>query len=206
MLEHFKKISDLAAKIKAAAAGGTSTTPTTKDTSKEAAALKATAISELTKRLNAAPTNFWQRFSGDSPTEKRNSAQAWIAAITKRISKEFEKLVTLKDVKATSGSISSELSLKGLARGGMAMGGNPYLVGEGGPELFLPRSSGLVLNNSVSSRLMSMLTGRPDRAGSNVTINVNNPVIRNDQDIRKLADQITRAQVSAFRTSGGRLS
>jgi hypothetical protein len=93
----------------------------------------------------------------------------------------------------------------GLRRGGMAMGGNPYLVGEGGPELFLPRSSGLVLNNSVSSRLMSMLTGRPDQAGSNVTINVNNPVIRNENDIRKLALEISRVQASQFRTEGGRL-
>ena len=84
---------------------------------------------------------------------------------------------------------------------------SPYLVGEKGPEIVLPQSRGLVLNNSVSSRILGMLgSGGAASTSSNVIINVNNPVIRNDQDIRKLADQITRAQVSAFRTSGGRLS
>jgi chemotaxis protein histidine kinase CheA len=92
------------------------------------------------------------------------------------------------------------------ASGGMISGGSPYLVGEGGPELIIPRSQGLVLNNSVSSRLMAMMTGRSADGGNNVIINVNNPTIRSDNDIRKLADQITRAQVSAFRTAGGRLS
>lgn len=91
------------------------------------------------------------------------------------------------------------------ASGGMVAGGTPYIVGERGPELLVPRTSGLVLNNSVSARLMSMLSGRGG-GGTNVIVNVNNPTIRSDQDIRKLADQITRAQVSAFRTAGGRLS
>jgi phage-related minor tail protein len=88
----------------------------------------------------------------------------------------------------------------------VAGGGNPYLVGEAGPELFLPQKSGLVLNNSISSRLMGMLSGSAAGGGSNVVININNPSVRNDGDIRKLADQITRAQVSIFRTQGGRLS
>ena len=92
------------------------------------------------------------------------------------------------------------------ASGGMISGGRPYMVGEKGPELIIPKSQGLVLNNSVSSRLMAMMTGRSAGGGNNVIINVNNPTIRSDNDIRKLADQITRAQVSAFRTSGGRLS
>jgi hypothetical protein len=66
----------------------------------------------------------------------------------------------------------------------------------------------MVMNNGVSKRIMSMLGGGGDGSGSksNVTININNPVIRSDNDIRKLADQISRAQVSAFRTAGGRIS
>lgn len=94
----------------------------------------------------------------------------------------------------------------GRASGGMVAGGSPYLVGERGPELIVPRTQGLVLNNSVSSRLMSMMSGGGSVGGNNVIINVNNPTIRSDNDIRKLADRITRAQVSAFRTAGGRLS
>jgi hypothetical protein len=34
-----------------------------------------------------------------------------------------------------------------LAKGGPAMAGKPYIVGEQGPELFVPRSSGTVVPN-----------------------------------------------------------
>jgi hypothetical protein len=78
-------------------------------------------------------------------------------------------------------------------------------VGEQGPEIFMPRTSGMVINSNISSQLSSMLSGNGG-GGSNVTININNPVVRNDADIRKLADQISRAQASQFRTQGGRLS
>ena len=91
------------------------------------------------------------------------------------------------------------------ASGGMVAGGSPYVVGEKGPELIIPRTQGLVLNNSVSSKLMSMLGGAGSKGGGNVIINVNNPVIRNENDIRKLAQEISRVQASQFRTEGGRL-
>ena len=91
------------------------------------------------------------------------------------------------------------------ASGGM-IGSGLTVVGERGPELILPQSSGLVLNNSISSRLMAMLSGAGAAgSGGNVTINVNNPVIRNDADIRKLATEISKVQASQFRTQGGRL-
>jgi phage-related minor tail protein len=92
-----------------------------------------------------------------------------------------------------------------MASGGM-LGSGLTLVGERGPELILPQSSGLVLNNSISSRLMAMLNGAGAAGpGGSVTINVNNPVIRNDADIRKLATEISKVQASQFRTQGGRL-
>jgi hypothetical protein len=93
----------------------------------------------------------------------------------------------------------------GFARGGVMPARRLALVGEKGPELVLPQQSGLVLNNSISSRLLGMLTGKGGGGGNNVTINVNNPVIRNDNDIRKLAQEISRVQASQFRTEGGRL-
>ena len=94
------------------------------------------------------------------------------------------------------------------AKGGRMGAGNIGLVGEQGPELFLPRSSGMVLSNSISSRLMGMLGGggMAMAGANNVTINVNNPVIRSDNDIRKLANEISKAQASQFRVNGGRLS
>jgi hypothetical protein len=64
----------------------------------------------------------------------------------------------------------------------------------------------MVLNNSISSRLMGMLGGAgASGTAGNVTININNPVIRNENDIRKLAQEISRVQASQFRTEGGRL-
>jgi hypothetical protein len=63
-----------------------------------------------------------------------------------------------------------------------------------------------VLNNGITSRILGMLgSGGAASTSSNVIINVNNPVIRNENDIRKLAQEISRVQASQFRTEGGRL-
>jgi hypothetical protein len=91
------------------------------------------------------------------------------------------------------------------ASGGSVEAMSPYLVGERGPEIVLPQSRGLVLNNSVSSRILGMLGGVGSSSSQNVIINVNNPVVRSDNDIRKLAQEISRVQASQFRTEGGRL-
>ena len=123
-----------------------------------------------------------------------------IDAIRLQYNKLYQQLVD-------AGATDADFQLAGFARGGVMPANRLALVGEKGPELIVPESRGLVLNNGISSRILGMLgSGGAASTSSNVTINVNNPVIRNDQDIRKLADQITRAQVSAFRTSGGRLS
>lgn len=43
-------------------------------------------------------------------------------------------------------------SLFGLANGGAVMGGTPYVVGERGPELFIPRGAGNVVANNALGR------------------------------------------------------
>lgn len=122
------------------------------------------------------------------------------------------QLGQLNDINALQGmfnQIMDVLANEGItkfASGGIMSKGQLSLVGEKGPELVLPQSRGLVLNNSISSRLLGMLSGGGDSGSTNnVTINVNNPVIRSDNDIRKLAQEISRAQASQFRTEGGRL-
>jgi hypothetical protein len=110
------------------------------------------------------------------------------------------------DVITQANKIDAALTKQGLASGGRARGRTPYLVGEKGPELVIPQRTGMVLNNSISSRLMGMLGGAgASGTAGNVTININNPVIRNENDIRKLAQEISRVQASQFRTEGGRL-
>ena len=52
-------------------------------------------------------------------------------------------------------------SLPGRASGGPVSGGNPYLIGERGPELFVPSVSGSVIpNNSIGSFMGGMFGGR----------------------------------------------
>jgi phage-related minor tail protein len=118
---------------------------------------------------------------------------------------DYEKLLTQSNI--IDSAISNATGNR-FARGGNMQSGRIGLVGEQGPELFLPRSSGMVLSNSISSRLMGMLGGggMAMAGANNVTINVNNPVIRSDNDIRKLANEISKAQASQFRVNGGRLS
>ena len=50
--------------------------------------------------------------------------------------------------KFITGPILAAFGLPGLAAGGPAMGGQPYIVGEKGPELFVPRTSGTVIPNN----------------------------------------------------------
>ena len=121
----------------------------------------------------------------------------------------FEKATKYSDILNLANEIDTLILKYGggkFAKGGQMRSGRIGLVGEQGPELFIPRSSGMVLNNSISSRLMGMLGGAGSSgAAGNVTININNPVIRNENDIRKLAQEISRVQASQFRTEGGRL-
>ena len=65
------------------------------------------------------------------------------------------------------------MGLFGLAEGGPAKAGQPYIVGEEGPELFVPKNSGTVIPNDET---MDMLSGGPgvgNLGGTNVTYNIN---------------------------------
>jgi hypothetical protein len=79
-----------------------------------------------------------------------------------------------------------------LAKGGPANAGNLYLVGEEGPELFVPRSSGVVIpNNKLTSGSGSPLAG----AGSGITFT--GDVILNDAvDVELLTRKLSFAQMA----------
>jgi uncharacterized protein YndB with AHSA1/START domain len=54
------------------------------------------------------------------------------------------------------GGIGSSLGIPGFrANGGPVTSGRPYIVGEQGPELFMPRSGGAVTSNSELRQAMS---------------------------------------------------
>ncbi len=77
----------------------------------------------------------------------------------------------------------------GKANGGSVSGNTPYLIGERGPELFVPNKSGTIVpNNSL---------------GGGSTVNINNPVVRNDGDIKKIANEVSKV---LYRQNRGRFS
>jgi len=62
------------------------------------------------------------------------------------------------------------MGLFGLASGGPAKAGQPYIVGEEGPELFIPKASGTVIPNNQT---MAMAGGPAfGMGGTNVTYNI----------------------------------
>ena len=88
----------------------------------------------------------------------------------KAMTKELQKQVMLRLVlMAISGGSGG--GIPGLAEGGPARRNTPYIVGEEGPELFVPNQSGTVIPNDEINRggmgVSSMETGEP------VTVNFN---------------------------------
>ena len=69
--------------------------------------------------------------------------------------------------------------LFGKQHGGLITGGKPYLVGEQGPELFMPQSSGRIVPNN--------------QMGGAITVNFNNPTVRNDGDLNVIINEVKRA-------------
>ena len=80
----------------------------------------------------------------------------------------------------------------------------PYLVGERGPELMIPDSSGYMLPNTGLRALQA--PGDLRMAGGGATINasvtINNPVVSDAADIDKLAEKVSSAQVRTLRAAG----
>jgi len=62
------------------------------------------------------------------------------------------------------------MGLFGLAKGGPAKAGQPYIIGEEGPEIFVPKQSGVVLPNSA---LQGMNAGGPGIMAGGTTVNYN---------------------------------
>jgi hypothetical protein len=88
---------------------------------------------------------------------------------------------------ALSGAITSLLGLPGRAHGGQVASGRSYVVGERGPELFVPSNEGRV---------------EPLRAGSRdvrVSISVQTPQPSDPAVLRQSSRQLARAVRSALR-------
>ena len=69
------------------------------------------------------------------------------------------------------------------ASGGPVDGGTPYLVGEEGPEMFVPNTSGRIINARDTAR---------GGSGGSVTINFPNLTIREEADIGRISQLLAR--------------
>jgi lambda family phage tail tape measure protein len=80
-------------------------------------------------------------------------------SVIQDLAKMILKAQIFKAIQATLGLFG--FSIPGLATGGPANAGQPYIVGEKGPELFVPKSAGTVIpNNQLSASTEAMGTGK----------------------------------------------
>ena len=77
----------------------------------------------------------------------------------------------------TSDTLQDTSGTKGLARGGPITKGKSYVVGEGGPEYFLPKESGKVLSNDDSRIFAMLLAANPQL--QNVSRTRSEKILRN---------------------------
>ena len=73
------------------------------------------------------------------------------------------------------------------ASGGSVTGGSPYIVGEEGPELFVPQSSGYIIPNDA--------LGQSGFGSGQVVINFNGDVIGDEKSIYSLVNRATKAAI-----------
>lgn len=89
------------------------------------------------------------------------------------------------------------------AGGGYGRGGVPMLVGERGPELFIPRSAGSIMNNASSRFAMSGRAGPSIVQNINVTTGVQSTVRSEIMQLMPRIAEASKAAVSDANRRGG---
>jgi len=104
---------------------------------------------------------------------------------------EWDFLGTIGDV---FGSILGDIFGGSFAHGGPVMAGVPYLVGEQGPELFMPRSSGQIIPNDKLNGGGISVVNHIDARGSQMTETRLNQILKRNSDdtIRRIQDMQAR--------------
>lgn len=110
----------------------------------------------------------------------------------------FQKQVTERAVSGISTFINAALGFK--AMGGPVSSGSPYVVGEKGPELFVPNSSGSIIPNSK----MGSGSGGTGGTNVNVTYNIASGVSRSDlAPILEQQRKLLKAEIPDMVRRGG---
>lgn len=92
-------------------------------------------------------------------------------------------------IKSAASSVANFVSAPFRAEGGPVMGGSPYIVGEKGPELFVPSSFGNIVSNAAM---------RGSGSGS-ITINISGNQLLDQSAGEKIASQVMSALRSNLR-------
>lgn len=81
------------------------------------------------------------------------------------------------------------ISLPRLAQGGVTTGATTALIGEAGTEAVLPLDRNTGWATLLADTLVDAMN---EEGGRNITINVNNPTVRNDDDITRITQGISQ--------------
>jgi hypothetical protein len=118
-------------------------------------------------------------------------------------SKDVEAFFKVAHIALVKGLGSYAGNIPKMASGGTIMGPGMFSVGEAGRETLQVVPGGVA---RVFPRRIRPISGIGAAGGGgggiNASVIINNPTVRNDQDIRKLAEEVTRAQRSLLRSSG----
>lgn len=125
---------------------------------------------DMLKQLGRVSTQVYDRMANDLTnfvmTGKFDFADFSRFVIRELIKIAVQAALTFA-IKTAAGAFG--FSIPGLAEGGPVRRGNPYVVGEQGPELFIPQSSGrIVPNDQMTSSMVSA-----DSGAEQVNINFN---------------------------------
>jgi TP901 family phage tail tape measure protein len=94
--------------------------------------------------------------------------------------------------------------VKAMAQGGMGAGMNPYIVGEKGPELFMPNTSGKIISNkalNTGDRLDNILERM--RGRSQAKMEGSKHMVVETLTVGKLKSKSSTIGINPFRSSGG---
>lgn len=129
----------------------------------------------------------------------RKQLEEYITTLNSRIPKELQTVISITsemDIETRRA-----LNLQRRASGGPVSASTPYLVGEQGPELFVPNMPGQIVPNHELAAASTSAIGMA--ANSNVTVNVTVTSANPDDVVRAIQTYVRRNGQVALATSTG---
>jgi hypothetical protein len=128
--------------------------------------------------------------------------------IQRQIEERMSKGNIIKDILGvfTGGSATTGTTLPGQAGGGTVQQGSPTLVGERGPELFVPNSAGAIKTNADTKKTMSGGGGVNVVQNLNFAVGVTNTVRAEVMNMLPAIQQSTVQAVADAKQRGGKFS